>query len=153
MEHLLPTLAAIGRAEDAALGVRPPDVPERRDVDEVGVLRVDADAGDVAGVGEAAVRPGLAAIGGLVDTVAVRDVAANRRLAHPDVDHIRVALGDGNRAHGGRLEEAVGDVIPGGAAVGRLPDATGAGPEVEGHLVDRVARDGDDAPAPVWPAA
>ena len=87
-EDALPGLAAIARAIDAALLVRAMRVTERGDVDEIGILRVDAHLADVARLREAAVRPGLAAVGGLVDAVAVRDVAANRRLAHADVDHV-----------------------------------------------------------------
>ena len=46
-----------------------------------------------------------------------------------------------------RLEEAVGDVLPVRAAVGRLPDAAARRAEVEDLLVDGIAGDGDDAPA------
>ncbi|MEI2616302.1 MAG: hypothetical protein V9F06_01525 [Thermomicrobiales bacterium] len=62
--------------------------------------------------GQPEVLPGLAAVGGLVDAVAVGDVAADGRLAHADVDDVGVGLGNGDRAHRGALEEAVGDVPP-----------------------------------------
>src|SRR5262249_20215670 len=81
-EELLPALAAVLRTIDAALAVRPPGVAERRHVDEVGVLRVDTDAGDVARLGEAEVLPAPAAVGRAVDAVAVGDVAADAALAH-----------------------------------------------------------------------
>ncbi len=153
MEHPLPGPTAVAGAEDAALRVASPGVAERRDVDDVGVAGVDDDVGDVAGVGEADVGPGAAAVGRLVDAVAVRDVRADRRLAGAGVDHVRGGLGDGERADRGGAEEAVRDVLPESAAAGRLPDAAGAGAEVEGAALGRVAGDGDDAPAAVRPDA
>src|SRR5690606_2693195 len=77
VEHLAPGLAAVDRLEDAALLVRPEGMPERRDVDDVRVLGVDAHLGDVAGVGQAHVPPGAPAVGGLVHAVAVRHVDAD----------------------------------------------------------------------------
>ena len=112
-------------------------------------MRVDDDVADVARVRQADVLPGPAAVGRPVDAVAVRDVAADRRLAGAGVDDARVGVRDGDRADGGGLEVAVGDVLPVGAAAGGLPDAPGAGAEVEGRPLGRVAGDGDDAPAAV----
>src|SRR3712207_6925753 len=52
------------------------------------------------------VLPRLAAVVRSVDAVAVRDVAADGGLAHTGVDHVRVRLGDGERAdRGARSEE------------------------------------------------
>jgi hypothetical protein len=90
-------------------------VAERGDVDEVGVARVDDDVADVAGIGEADVAPGPPAIARLVDAIAVRDVRADRGLAHPGVDHVRRGVRHDERADGGGLEEAVGDILPVGA--------------------------------------
>ena len=76
------------------------------------------------------VRPGLAGVGRLVDAVALEHVAAQLGLAHPDVDDVRVRLGDGDRADRGGLEEAIGDGTPRQAAVGRLPQPAAGGAEV-----------------------
>ena len=51
---------------------------------------MNANARDLPGVFEPDVLPGFAAISRLVDSVAVRDVAANRRLAHAHVDRVRI---------------------------------------------------------------
>jgi hypothetical protein len=83
---------------------------------------MDADAGDVPGVVEADVLPRPAGVGRFPDAVAVRDVAADGLLAAPDVDDVRVGLADGDGADRA-AEEAVGDVLPRGPAVGRAPDA------------------------------
>ena len=148
-QHLLPGRAAVARAEHAALLVRPEGVAERGHVDQIGVVRIDADAADVARVGQADAAPGRAAVGRPVDAVAVRDVDADARLAGAGVDDVGVGGGHGDRAHGGGPEEAVGDVLPVGAAVGRLPDAAGAGAEVEGLRVRRVPGDRHHAAAAV----
>ncbi|GBD16679.1 hypothetical protein HRbin26_01582 [bacterium HR26] len=149
VEHLLPGLAAIGRAEDAALLVGPEGMAERRHVDDVRVARVDHDLADVAGVGEPAVDPGTAGIRGLVDAIAVGDVVADAGLAGADIDDVGVGFRHRDGTDSGGAEEAVGDVAPGHPAVGRLPDPASAGAEVEGHRVRDVTGDGDHPPAAV----
>jgi hypothetical protein len=139
---VIPRPPAVPGAEHAPLAVRPPRVAEGGDVDEVRIIRMHADAPDVAGVAEPHVGPAAAGVGGAVHAVAVRHVAANARLAGAGVDHVGIGGRDGHRADGGRLEEAVGDVLPVGAAVGRLPDAARAGAEVEDHGLDGIAGDG-----------
>src|SRR5690606_37497364 len=91
---------------------------------------------------EAHVRPGAAAVGGLVDAVALDDVAAQLRLAHADVHDIGVRLGNGDGADRGGLEEAIRYRAPVDAAVGGLPDATADRAEVVLHRPLRAAGDG-----------
>src|SRR5690606_14656445 len=129
-EDALPGLAAVGRAVQPAVRIGTEDVAERRDVDDVRVRGVDRDLADVAGRLQAHVLPALSGIGGLVDAVAARDVAADRRLAHPDIDHVRVRRRDLQRADRGVLEVAVGDVVPARAGVVRFPDAAAGRAEV-----------------------
>ena len=71
IQHALPRLPAIARAEHAALGVGPMRVPERRDVHGVGILGMDAELPDVARALEPEVRPGLARVGRAIHAVAV----------------------------------------------------------------------------------
>ncbi len=111
-EDVVPGLAAVQRAVEAALGVRAVGVPEGGDVDAVGIARVNAHLADVARLLQPEVLPGLAGVGAAVDAVAVADVATDRGLAHPDVDDVRVRLGDGDPTDRGALEVAVGDVLP-----------------------------------------
>src|SRR5205814_2451175 len=103
-EGLLPGLPAVPGAEDAAHRVRTMRMPEGRDVRGIGILGVDPDLADVAGVLEPEVGPGLAAVGGAVDTVAVRDVATDAGLAHPGIDDVRVGCGHPDRADPRPLE-------------------------------------------------
>src|SRR5712692_4670196 len=70
VEDLFPRLAAVGGAEDAALGVRPVGVAQRGHEDDLRVARMHQDAADVARVAEPEMLPDLAAIGGLVNPVA-----------------------------------------------------------------------------------
>src|SRR5581483_110106 len=147
VEHALPGRAAVARAVDAALRVGAVRVPERRDVDGVRVAGMHADLADVARALEPQVRPGRARVGRAVHPVAVRHVAADAALAHPDVDHVRVALGDRDRADRRALEEPVRDVLPVVAAVAGLPHATAGRAEIEGVAGARVAGHGSHAPA------
>ena len=97
-QRLRPRLAAVGRAEDAALRLRAVGVAERAGEHDVRVLRVDDEARDAAGLLEAHQRPGLAGVGRLVDALADRDVAADLALAGAGPDDVRVGGGDGERA-------------------------------------------------------
>src|SRR5215475_4784325 len=94
-------------------------------------------------------RPGFACVSGPVDAVAMGDVAANGRLAHAHVDHIGVGWRDSDPADGGASEVAVGNVLPEEPSICGLPDAATCGAEVEGVIVVRVARDGNNATAAV----
>jgi len=62
--------AAVGGFIDAALEIGPVGVAESADIDRVRVMRIDEDAPDLEGIIEANLGPGLAAVGGLVDTFA-----------------------------------------------------------------------------------
>src|SRR5262245_50774196 len=109
---MLPRFAAILRAVDAALRIRPVRVAERADIDEIGVRRVDAHLADVACLGQPTVLPRSPAIDGSVDTVSVRDIAADGGFAHTNVDHVRIGLRDGNGADGRTFEKSIRDVLP-----------------------------------------
>src|SRR5207247_987065 len=85
-EDALPRLAAVFAAIDAARLVRAEGMTHRRDVHELGIRRMDADARDVARVLEPDVRPRFSGVGRLPHPFAVRDVAANGLLATAGVD-------------------------------------------------------------------
>src|SRR5205807_1562520 len=122
-QHLVPGLAAVAGAEDAALGVGPVGVAEHGDEHPVRVARVDQHGPDLLAVAQADVLPGLAAVGRFVHAVADRQVRPLQALAAADVNHVGVRRGDGQGADGaGRL--VVEDGGPDAAVVGGLPDAT-----------------------------
>jgi len=91
----------------------------------------------------------LARIGGFIDAVPRHDVAADARLAHPDVYDVGVRLGHGNGAHRRALHLAVGDGSPGHAAIGGLPEPTADGAEVRLAWAALHATRGDRAAAAV----
>ena len=69
-----------------------------RSVNGVAVRRVDDDLRDALGVRQAHVRPGLAAVGRLVDAVADRDAVARPRFAGADPDVFRILRIERDRA-------------------------------------------------------
>src|SRR5205085_12488492 len=96
---------------------------------------MDADARDVSRALQADVPPREPRVGRLPDAVAVREVASDRRLAHPRVDDVRVRLRDRDRTDGSGLEVLVRDRLPVRAAVARLPDASARSAEVVRQMV------------------
>ena len=140
-QDLLEGLAAVPAAIDPAHLVRPEEMTHCRDVDQVGVLRMNPDARDVLAVGKAELHPAVAGIGGLPQAIARRDVATDRLFPEADVDHIRVPLGHRDRTYGA-TEEAIGDVFPACPPVYRLPHASPRCTHVIGFTVLGNARDG-----------
>ncbi len=135
-EHLLPRLAAVLRAVEAALLLRPVQVTGRRHEDDVGIRRMDRDASDPAAQRQAHVPPVLAAVGRAIHAVADRYVAPDERLAGPGPNHVGVGGRDRERADRLRLL-IVEDRPPSVATVFTLEHASGRRTEV----VDiRVAR-------------
>ena len=144
LQHQRPVLAAVDGAVDAAVGRAGPAVTLRGHVDDVRILRVHDDGGDLPRVVEAEVCPGAALIGGPVDAVAERRrLAAHRMLAHTGVDHVRIARRHGERADGAVAQLAVGDVAPADAGVVGAPDAAAGVAGEEGERLSRYAGDGD----------
>ena len=130
VEDLLPGLTPVLRAEDAALLVRPPQVAHRRHVHHVRIARMDQNAPDVLRPLQPHVLPAPPAVGRLVDAVAPAGGLAVLRLAGADPHEVRVRLVEGDIAdRTGRL--VVEERRPGGAVVLGLPDAAGAGGDVE----------------------
>ena len=60
----------------------------------------------------------------------MRHHAAHRMFAHPDVNNIRIAFGNGNRANRTGLKKSIGDIPPRDAHVIGLPKASARGAHV-----------------------
>src|ERR1700733_8078262 len=71
VQNLGPGLAAVSRAEHAALGIRTEGMPESGDQHDVRIVRIDDERADLAGILKPDTAPGLAAVDRLVDAVAV----------------------------------------------------------------------------------
>src|SRR5439155_1135566 len=89
-ENVRPGFPAIIGSEQSALTAIGPERTNRRDVHDVWICRVDYDATDVLGGFESHVRPRLAAVLGLVDSVAPRGAALVVRLSCSNPDDFRI---------------------------------------------------------------
>src|SRR5207244_3970871 len=69
VQNFLPSLTAVGRAEDASFFIRSVRMAEHGDEDSVGVMWIDDDGTDLLAVFQPHVPPGLAAVGGFVNAV------------------------------------------------------------------------------------
>ena len=147
VKDLLPALASVLRAKDPALFARPEDVPQRGDVHQFRIARVNADLADLPRLAKTDVLPGLARVGGLVDAVADGDVPARTGRARSHVDHVRIRRRDGDGADGAHAEEAVGHVRPGVPGVEGLEHAAPGAAEVVDERLPRDAGDRGRSPA------
>ena len=118
----------------------------RGDVGDVGVARVGGDLGDVAGVLEPHVRPGLAGVSSSPQPVAPAGAVAVGGLAGTHPDHVRVGLEEDRRADGACAAAVVEDRIPGHAGVVAQEDPARGRPHQHHPVVviERVDR-GDPA--------
>ena len=128
-QDVLPRLATIGGAIDAAFLIRAEHMPQRAHEHDVGVGGVDTHARDVLRLLEPHVRPRLAGIEALPHAFTMRHVAANGCFppAHPH--HIGVG-----GLHGNRPDRAT-EILVGHrhcrlATVGGFPDAATGGAHV-----------------------
>ena len=104
IKNFFPGLAAIARAENAALRVGAVSVAESRNKNDVGIRGMNDQRTDVTRVFEADVGPRLAAVGGFVDAVAKRNVAADAGFAGADVNDVGIGIGNVDGAdRGNRL--------------------------------------------------
>ena len=92
-QNLLPGLAAIAGAEDAAVRIGAISMAERGNIDKIRIARMNQNSGDVLRVVQANVGPGFAAVSRFVYAIAIRDVAANAGLSGTEIDHGGVGLG------------------------------------------------------------
>ncbi len=145
VEHLRPRLASIGSAEEAALGIGAKGVAHGGDQDRVRVARMHNHAADVPRIAQPDVLPGLAGIGGFVDSVTVGDVAAQAGLAAAHVDGVGVGGRHGDGADGGS-GLLVEHRLPIGAAVSGLPHAARCAAEIVRIGVARNSGDRQHAP-------
>ena len=152
-EHVVPVPPSVGGPEHPPRRVPAEGVAGRGEPDGVGVVRVGSDPGDLACVGEPAKLPRLPSITGAPDAASDRDVPTDVRGSGAHVDHRWIGIGDFHGSDGPHVDPAVGDVLPGLTAAGRLPDPSSRGPEVEGvGLVDDAVHRGHPARRGTGPA-
>ena len=147
---MLPAIAAVFRAIDAALGVRSEGVADGRDIDEVVILGVDEHGAAIARLLEPHMRPRLAGIGGFINAFADDDVASQSVRAGAHVNNVRVRVGNPDRADRARGEVTIGDGMPMDPVILGLPDAAADRPHVEGGRMRTMPSDGRDTSAAGW---
>ena len=123
VEHLVPSLAAVGRLVETAIFIGAIQPTEGPDVDDVGVGVMDRDPPRLERAFEAHVLPRLAAIDRLVGAVAVADRVARVVLASANPDDVRIRLRNRNRADRNDLL-TIELVFEGDAIIGRLEKTT-----------------------------
>ena len=144
IKNFLKSLAAVGGAEDAALGVWTIRMAFGGDENAVGIFRIDENRGDLLRVAETEMRPGFSRVGGFVNAIAGGKIGALQTFAAADVNDIGIGRCDGQRADGaGGL--VVENRIPGVSKIGGLPDAAVDGSHVENVGLVRDAGDGHGA--------
>ncbi len=143
-QDALPCSSAVECPKYAALGLRAIAVPQRRDIYEIGVGRVDRDAGNASRVLEAHVCPRLPAIHRLEDAVADGDVAPDERLAGANPDDVRLGWSDRDCANRGDFL-VVEQRLPVQARVRRLEQAARGCARINDGRISCDARHGHDA--------
>ena len=140
LEHLRPRFVAVAGQVHATFATRAPQRTLCGDINGVGVLRMNQDAGDVFGALEAHVAETLAAVDRFVDAVAVGHRALAVVLAGAYPDRQRVVWIDDHGAHrvGAVLVE---DRLPLHAGVDCFPHTARGDAHVPGALVRRINRD------------
>ncbi len=98
-ENSLPVLPAILGSEDTPLPARPEDGSQRGHVDPVGISGIDADSGNVPGLIQANVAPGLSRILRFVNTISVRDVISQTGFSSSHIENIRIRRGNRDCAY------------------------------------------------------
>src|SRR5689334_4391787 len=105
-------------------------MPERSDVDEIGIVGMDDDVADLLRTSEPDVLPGLPAIARLEHAIALRDVGSHVRFAGADVDDARIRRRNRDRPNRPDLL-IVEDRAPRPARIARFPDAAVHAAKVE----------------------
>ena len=115
-------LATVARAKDSALLIRAKRVTQRRYENHVLISRIDYDRADLPRIFQPNVVPRFAAVDRFKDSGAVRRIAANRRFARADINHVVIGWRNRNRAdrRNGCFVEKRSPIC---AAVSRLPHA------------------------------
>src|ERR1700680_989538 len=129
VENLFPGLAAVGGAEDAAIRIRAEGMAQCAHEHDVRILGVDNDSADSPAVAQPDILPGFAPIECLVNSVTVRNVAADASLSCAYVNNVGVRWRDGQATDGGS-SLLVKHRRPSDSAVGGFPDTTAGRAEI-----------------------
>src|SRR5204863_359650 len=144
VEHLGPRVAAVGRLEESPVPATPAQRTLGRDVNDIGVARVDHDLTDVLRFAQTHILPRSPAVRRSVDAIAVRNGTLRVVLSGSDPDGIRILRVDRDRT-----DRVRGLIVehwrPGGPGIRRLPDTTSGNADVPDFPVAGMNGEIDDA--------
>ena len=139
-EHLLPRVAPVGRAENAALFVFAKGPTRGGRKHAVPIPRIHDQSANLSAVLQANELPGRPGIGGFVHTPPSNDIAPNAVRPGPGVDHAGVGRSNlDGPDRSGRQGGSVGNVRPGLAVVRRFPHPAAHASHVKGEGMIFVA--------------
>src|SRR6185312_12114556 len=122
-KDFLPCRSAVTGAEDATFRAWAVSASHGRDEYDIGILRINGNAADMARRVETDVLPRLSAVSGFINAIAIRQVGTEIGFTGAYIDDRRIRLRHGNRANR-RNGLAVKGRLPGDAAIRGLPHAT-----------------------------
>ena len=146
-QNIFPSCSAVFRAKDAALFVRPKSVTECRHIDQIGVLRMNANFADMTGFLQADVCPSFTAIGRLVHPITVGDIEADGSFACAGVDNVWIGIRHCDCPYGSTIEKSVRNIFPVRSGIVSFPDTTGTCAKVEHRQFCRMSRHSNNTPA------
>ncbi len=89
-EDFLPCRSAVGRAENAAFSAWAVCAAHGRDENDIGIVRINGNAADMARGVEADVLPRAAAVSGFINAIAIGKIGAEIGFAGADIDDRRI---------------------------------------------------------------
>ena len=118
----------------------------------VRILGIYCESPDGVRIAQAHELPSLAGIERLPHTISANDVAPDARFPGPDINHIRIRLGNSNRANRRRrIFRLVENRFPVESAVGRLPHPASYRAKIVDLILPHHARHRNHASAAEWP--
>src|SRR6266404_3963442 len=123
LQDLRPRFSPVRRLVNAALRIRPPQMPQRRHVQHIRISRMNHNAPNVTRCAQPHVLPSLSSVQRFIGSVAPRRTLPIVRFARPHPHHRRIRWCDSDVADR-RYSLLVENRRPRGAIVGRLPNAT-----------------------------
>src|SRR6202042_174645 len=98
--HFLPVLTTVGGAIDSPLLAGPVGVAEHCGKNTIGIAGIDRKRGNLLSVDQTEMGPGLAGVGGSVNTIAYRKIRPMQPLAATYINDVRVGRSNCDCADG-----------------------------------------------------
>jgi len=107
---------------------------EGGNIDDIGIVGMDADTGNGLGVLQAHVFPGFAAVDGSINAVTLHDISAELGLSRADIYDVGIGCGDRDCAYRRAGNLSVSNRFPGQSAIRGFPQSAAYGAEIVFHF-------------------